>query len=119
MTTNFWTSDPGILVNKDSLLDLWPTAKMDQNSKLNAISRLIILLTVVGFMFSKSIRIVVTGAVTLGIIIFLHYTKSKSSKEKIKSNLQEAFTNPQVYKEMQTEFKPCFCRKSNGECSFT
>ena len=56
MTTNFWTSDPGILVNKDSLLDLWPTAKMDQNSKLNAISRLIILLTVVGFMFSKSMR---------------------------------------------------------------
>ena len=67
MTTNFWTSDPGILVNKDSLLNLWPTANMDHNSKLNAISRLIILLTVVGFMFSKSIRIVVTGAVTLGI----------------------------------------------------
>ena len=81
MTTNFWTSDPGILVNKDSLLDLWPTANMDQNSKLNAISRLIILLTVVGFMFSKSMRIVVTGAVTLGIIIFLHYTKSKTVKE--------------------------------------
>ena len=114
MTTNFWTSDPGILVNKDSLLDLWPTAKMDQNSKLNAISRLIILLTVVGFMFSKSIRIVVTGAVTLGIIIFLHYTKSKSSKEKIKTNLQEAFTNPQVYKEMQTEFKPASVENPMG-----
>ena len=48
MTNTFWTSNPGILVNKDSLLDLWPTANMDQNSKLNAISRLIILLTVVG-----------------------------------------------------------------------
>ena len=79
---------------------------MDQNSKLNAISRLIILLTVVGFMFSKSIRIVVTGAVTLGIIIFLHYTKSKNSKETMKANLQEAFTNPEVFKAMKSEFKP-------------
>tara|TARA_B110000003_G_scaffold23614_3_gene22588 strand:+ start:3554 stop:4240 length:687 start_codon:yes stop_codon:yes gene_type:complete len=105
MTNTFWTSNPGILVNKDSLLDLWPTANMDQNSKLNAISRLIILLTVVGFMFSKSMRIVVTGAVTLGIIIFLHYTKSKNSKDIIKNNIQEAFTNPEVYKAMQSEFK--------------
>ena len=55
---------------------------MDQNSKLNAISRLIIILTVTGFMFSKSMS-VVTGAVTLG-IIFLHYTKSKNSKETVK-----------------------------------
>ena len=105
MTNTFWTSNPGILVNKDSLLDLWPTANMDQNSKLNAISRLIILLTVVGFMFSKSMRILVTGAVTLGIIIFLHYTKSKNSKDIIKNNIQEAFTNPEVYKAMQSEFK--------------
>ena len=79
---------------------------MDQNSKLNAISRLIIILTVTGFMFSKSMRIVATGAVTLGIIIFLHYTKSKNSKETVKANLQEAFTNPKVYKAMQSQFKP-------------
>ena len=87
---------------------------MDQNSKLNAISRLIIILTVVGVMFSKSIRIIVTGAVTLGIIIFLHYTKSKNSKEDIKANLHEAFTNPQVYKAMQTEFKPASTENPMG-----
>ena len=106
MTNNFWTSDPGILINKDSLLDLWPTQHMDQNSKLNAISRLIILLTVVGFMFSKSSRILVTGAVTLGIIIFLHYSKTKTSKDELKNALQEAFTNPSAYKAVETEFNP-------------
>jgi len=105
MTSSFWTNDPAILINRDSLLELWPTSNMSLNEKLNAISRLIILLTVVGFCITQSLRIVVTGVVTLGVIIFLHYTKHQNSKDNIKNIIKEGFTNPSAYKMLKQNFK--------------
>ena len=45
----------------------------------------------------------VTGAVTLGIIIFLHY--SKSEKSDIKNAIKESFINPSTHKVLKNNFK--------------
>ena len=46
---SFWTNEPTILFNKDYITELWPTSSMCYEQKLNAISRLIILISLLGF----------------------------------------------------------------------
>ena len=105
MTIPFWTNEPGILINKNYILDLWPSNTMSETQKMNAISRVIILLTCLGFGFSYSAKLLVTGIITLGVIIFLqHNQKNKNKKNIVKNIVKEGFTNPALYKELQSGF---------------
>ena len=47
MTIQFWSNEPTILFNKDYIFELWPTSGMCYEEKLNAISRLIIILRLI------------------------------------------------------------------------
>jgi hypothetical protein len=86
MTIQFWLNDPTILFNKDYIFDLWPTNNMCYEQKLNAISRLIILLTILGYILSMSNRIIVVGILTL-LIVFILYNmrKQKINKEMLEN----------------------------------
>ena len=73
--TTFWLNDPMILFDKNALSDLWPTPSMTFKEKLNAVSRLVVLLSLVGFVLTMSVKILISGAVTLGVLAFLYYVK--------------------------------------------
>jgi hypothetical protein len=79
MTTPFWSNDPTIIFNKDSILQLWPTSNLTFEAKLNAISRIVILLSLLGFLFTRKTHFLIIGAVTLAIIVSLY----KFRKQKI------------------------------------
>ena len=79
MIIQFWSNDPTILFNKDNIFQLWPTPKMTFEEKLNAISRLVLFLTIIGFIFLMSTKFLFVGIGTL-IIIFILY---KTRKQKI------------------------------------
>ena len=79
----FWANDPTVLFNKDYILQMWPLQTMTFDEKLNAISRFIIVLSILGFIVTKSIRFLVIGIVTLVIIYFVY----KMRKEKIVKEL--------------------------------
>jgi len=82
MTTQFWTNDPTILFNKDYIFELWPTMNMCYEEKLNAITRLVILLTILGYILTMSQRILVVGVLTLVVIFVLFkMRKQKLTKE--------------------------------------
>ena len=102
MTTPFWLNEPTILFDKEDITQLWPKSEMSSNQKLNAISRLVILLTLLGYLVSQSIKIIVTGVVTLGIIIVLHHVQK--SKKNIKQDIKEGFTNPELYQKVKGNF---------------
>lgn len=68
MSIPIWFNDPTILLNKEHILELWPTTNMCYERKLNAISRLVIILTIVGFLLTGSLRFIVIGIITLGIV---------------------------------------------------
>lgn len=106
MTTQFWLNDPSILFDKDSITELWPKPGMDSEQKLNAISRLVILLTVLGFLISKSMKILVTGLITLGVIVVLYNVQKnkKHGDKKVKKVQKEGFTNPDLYKALKKDF---------------
>jgi hypothetical protein len=89
MTNSFWINDPTILFNKQYIFELWPTNEMGYTQKLNAITRLIILLTILGYILTHSYTIVVVGILTILGIYFLYSTnKTKITKEM----LNEGFT---------------------------
>ena len=88
MTTQFWSNDPTILFNKEYIFELWPTTNMCYEQKLNAISRLIILITILGYILTMSQRVLVVGLLTL-VVIFVLF---KMRKQKLtKDMLNEGF----------------------------
>jgi hypothetical protein len=84
MTIQFWSNEPTVLLNKDNILELWPTSDMCYEQKLNAISRLIIIITILGYILTMNNRILVVGFFTL-LVIFILYKmrKPKITKELI------------------------------------
>jgi hypothetical protein len=85
MTIQFWSNDPTILLNKDLIFELWPTTDMYYEQKLNAITRLIILITILGYILTMSLRILVIGFLTLAVIFVLFkMRKQKLNKDMMK-----------------------------------
>jgi hypothetical protein len=103
MSTSFWLYNPNILFKSNEISKIWPTNDMNFEEKLNVISRLVIILTLIGFLFTKNIKILLSGLVTLGTIILLFFLKrgKKSIKEGLTSNdlydmLKPNYTEPTV-----------------------
>ena len=78
MTTPFWSNDITILFNKDDILQLWPTQQMIFEAKLNAVSRLVILLSLLGFIFTRNWNLLIIGVITLAIIFTLYKLRKQS-----------------------------------------
>jgi hypothetical protein len=87
MTIQFWSNDPTILFNKEYIFELWPTSSMCYEQKLNSISRLIILLTILGYILTMSQRVIVVGVLTLLVI----YVLFSMRKQKLTKDMLENF----------------------------
>ena len=101
MTNQFWLSDPTILLNKQHILELWPNRNMDKNDKLNAISRLIILLTILGFLYTREFKMLITGLITLVVIVLVNKIQAKPIKKVVTT---EAFTDGNLYELVKDNF---------------
>lgn len=86
MTIQFWSNEPTILFNKDYIFELWPTNNMCYEQKLNSISRLIILLTILGYILSMSKKIIVVGILTLLVIYILYNMRKQKITKKMLEN---------------------------------
>ena len=105
MNSTFWINEPTILFQKDKIANIWPLRGMTTDEKLNAITRLVIILTILGFLLTKTIKILITGIVTLVAIVILYKAEIlNTNKNKISANTKEAFTNPDVYKMLKKNF---------------
>jgi len=110
----FWINNPTILFHKSKINQLWPDKSFSSDEKLNAITRLVILLTLLGYLVTRRLTVVFTGVITLGVIIVLYYAqKSKTNgndvshqrmKESIKDVLQEGFSNSKIYEKTKPSF---------------
>lgn len=102
-STSIWFQDPTVLFKKDQLNQIWPKEGMSRDQKINAITRLVIILTVLGYLVTQSLNFFITGAITLGVIIFLYYAKTLKESDN-KKEVKEAFTNPSVYNSVKCNF---------------
>jgi hypothetical protein len=90
--TPFWINDITILMNKDQLL-LWPTNEMSMNEKLNAITRLVILLCITGFVATQNTNFVWVSIITI-ICIIMYYKLNLETAETFKTQKFENHTTP-------------------------
>lgn len=66
--SSLWIDEPTILFQKDNILELWPFNNMNYNAKINAITRIIIVLTFVGYIMTESMYIVFACGIALASI---------------------------------------------------
>lgn len=116
MSIPFWFEDPTILFNQSYIGEIWPTNNMSYDQKLNAITRLIIILTVLGFILTLSIKLIFVLIVTLLMIYLLniYYKNNNISKEgtniegmiNYKDKKSDVIKNPQTLETfLKSEFK--------------
>ncbi len=77
---SFWLENPNNLLNKNYITEIWPNSDFNLARKLNAITRLIIILTILGYFFTKSPYIPVSALVSIVILVIIYKTKIKTEK---------------------------------------
>ena len=77
----FWGSDPNILLNPAYLTELFPVIDMTMNEKFNAISRSMIVLSLLLFLVTKQFRYIIIGIITLAIIWLIHSQYTENDTE--------------------------------------
>jgi hypothetical protein len=94
----FWINDPNILFQQQYIFEFFPTETMTYEQKLNTITRTVIILTIICFLFTKSYRILIIGTLTVSIIYIVYYyhelEKSKIINKKNLSIIKEGFSSP-------------------------
>jgi len=100
--SSFWLDNPNSLFNKSHISQIWPTSELTTNEKLNAITRLIIILTLVGYMVTKNIKIVVSFFVAIGVIIVMQRTKSNDEIKETFQNEKYLVEKPNILKNNYT-----------------
>ena len=83
MSSKFWLYDPSILLKKEEMFNFWPNNKQSMDEKLNAVTRSIIVLTTLGYLSTKSFNILVSGIVTLIVVVALYKTKNQENFDMI------------------------------------
>jgi hypothetical protein len=74
---SFWLENPNALLNKNYITEIWPNSDFDLGRKLNAITRLIIILAILGYFLTKSVYIPVSAFVSIIVLVIIYKTKGK------------------------------------------
>ena len=82
----FWADNPSILFDSKYITEIWVYSNMDTNQKLNAVSRLVILLSLIGYVCFNRYIIFILGLILLSLIVIIQ-----------KSGKKEGFTNVEEY----------------------
>lgn len=91
----FWINNPNVIFNNNQMFEFFPTDDMSFSQKLNAVSRTIIIMTLVSFLYTQSVRILIIGGISLFFVyvLYLHNTSKKSAVNTKKSH-KEGFDDP-------------------------
>lgn len=108
--SKFWLEDPILLMKQDEMTKMWPLSTTTMNEKLNALSRLIIVVSLFAYIITKKNKILVSGFVTLVAIVILYLVKKENMLQKLRNaTRREGFANTNHIKESEgsvTEPKP-------------
>jgi hypothetical protein len=91
----FWSEDPNIILNQKYISEFFPTENMTYEQKLNAITRLIVILTTIGFLFTQSARLLVISLITVFSIFMLYryHTEQIAKRNNMKKENFSSYSN--------------------------
>lgn len=93
-TIPFWSENPNVLFQSEYIMEFFPVNTMSFSQSLNAISRSIIILSLIAFILTKNVTFIIVLGITLYAIYFYfssHLTESKKNQAK---QIQEGFDSP-------------------------
>lgn len=108
MSNEIWLNNPTILLQQEQLGQIWPLGNMNIEEKINAITRLIILLTILGYLITFNFTIVLIGLVSIISLLLLYFLSQKSKKEGFLNNItnvQPVLTSELAYNLNRNNFK--------------
>lgn len=86
MDTKFWLNDPKILFHKDKLLEVWPYTQLSFNEKINATTRFVIYVSLIGYVFLNNYLILLLGVIIIFILIIAYkYNRVESFESSLNS----------------------------------
>lgn len=98
MSTAFWLNDPTALVQLKSLADLFPMGGMTMNEKLNALTRMVFIMAVVGYVATQNVRFLFMGAATIVLVVLYHKLARPKVEEAMTTlmaeNIAAQYTTP-------------------------
>ena len=109
--TPLWLNEPTILFDKKQITEIWPNPNMSNMEKLNAISRFVIIASLLGYLITLNIGIIFVGIVTLAVVAILYHVQSNKAKadenaKELPPKIKESFTNSNsvLYNEVKDDY---------------
>lgn len=110
MAIPFWFEDPLILLKQKYIMELIPKNEMSRNQKLNAVMRVVLGLTIIGYAISRRTAILISAFLVGVISIVYWWNGSRYEKEAIKEGLeamnQTRFSTPELELTKPTKENP-------------
>jgi hypothetical protein len=110
MAIPFWFEDPLILLKQKYIMELIPKNEMSRNQKLNAVMRVVLGLTIIGYAISRRTAILISAFLVGVISIVYWWNGSRYEKEAIKEGLeamnQARFSTPELELTKPTKDNP-------------
>lgn len=75
----FWAVDPNVLLRPDYLTEIFPSSDMSLSRKMNAVTRMVVYITILLFIYTRNIRTIIVSALTVGAIFLMYRQKSGDS----------------------------------------
>ena len=115
----FWVSNPLVLLDKNHIHEVWPKEGTTTESKLNAGTRLVIILSILGYLVTMNVNFFIIGVVTLVVIGGLYTAGSSHARigdgsEKAQGKEGFGTGKPSSSSERPAEFETAGPRESYG-----
>jgi hypothetical protein len=106
MTNPFWYKNPSILFQN---FDILPNETMKYNDKLNAITRLVCIITIIGFAITSNFKILLSGLLTIIGIVIVYHTSRRSvhfdeTLDLVNKIEKEGFTGAETFDDLKEDF---------------
>lgn len=110
-----WVEDPFILLDKNHIHELWPKDGTSAEAKLNAGSRMVIILSILGYLVTMNVNFFIIGFITLAVIGGLYTVNAASSNiSDSTDSKKEGFITSSKSMERRSEFENPQPRESYG-----
>ena len=93
-------------MNKEFITELWTNDTMDQDRKINAMTRLVILLSLLGFMITKTYKFLLVGLIAIIGILYVRKQEGFTQNQLHVPIKKSVYTNPTIQNPMMNVLLP-------------
>jgi hypothetical protein len=93
-TIPFWSENPNVLFQSEYIMEFFPVNSMTFSQSLNAISRSILVLSLVAFILTKNASFILVMGITLYAIHFYFTSHMNEIKKNQTKQIEEGFDSP-------------------------